>query len=337
MAYSNVDLNSLVVGGNTGAIPCFPEPGIPQTVVLVPKGTTIPAASMTDPTTFATYVNAKFVNNTRSSRWFALTKLDKFEDKTKDTSNEDTGRYQFSIYNFPPLFNFRYMQNMGNYIELTKFQNWNGDIYIIDSNGLWWGTADTTGAGGLQAYTLAQLFVMNHKAQTVSTANQYMFSVQFADTNQFNTNFRVYQANYNSDSITMLQNAICSDATSTLGTPLSITPTTTAVITIKYGVDSRDFVQDYVSSLTAGCFTAYNLTTATSATIASIATGSIVVGTQTWWYVKVVLSVAPTAGDKVRISLGTPSAVNAIIPNTNVVVELINGGVDGQNAAVHTF
>lgn len=325
--YNNDNLNGYVNVGNTGYIPAFVEPGIPVALVLAPKGTIIPASAMASQSAFATYVNAKFTADARSGRWYALTKLDKFEDKTKDTSTEDTGIFNLSIYSFPKKFSFRYMQNMGNYIEMTRFNNWGGDIFIIDSNGNWWNTYDSTGA---KAFSLTQLFVPSHKPQTTTTGNQYMVECTLTDVAQMEQNFKIYQANYNASNITMLQNLVFTDLTATLGTPLSITATTTAVLGIKFGQDSLDFIEQYASVLTNACIVAFNTTTSAAATISTSTFSTITVAGQVYWYVKCVLAVAPTASDVVRFMSAAPSVVNGVIANSNVVTEI-------PNAALHTF
>lgn len=332
---SNVNLNSTLQSFNTGVVGTFPELGIIRAVVLVPKGTVIPYTAMVSQSAFATYVNAKFINDTYTSRWFALTQLDKFEDKTKASNTEDTGRLQLETYNFANKLSFRYMQTMGNFIELTKLSNVQGfDLFFIDDFGNWHGTLDVNGGtNGLAAYTLTQLFVPNRIFKSTSTGNQYMFTLQLADPTQTNGNFKYYQANTQPDALVMLQNANLVDVSDII---VPAAPTTTISFTVKAGQDSFDVVKAYTSVLTAACFVAYNLTTGLAATISSITKGSSVVSGETYYWVKAVLSGAPTSGDIVRISLAAPSVVNAIIPNFNMESLPLNN-VNGQNCAVHTF
>jgi len=338
MAQTNVNLNPIIQIGNTGAISTYLEPGLIRGIAMVPTGTTIPAAQMVNPSTFATYVNGKFIADSRPSRWFGFMNLDAFEDQTKDASNEDTGVLQTEVFKYAPKYQFRYMSNWGNYQEMLSFNNTQQyDYFFIDSNGSWLGCVDPTGAGGLKAFSRYQFFVKDAKRATDKTANQYMLTVQGKNRAQYNEGARYYAANYDIDSVAMLQNVVMQDVSSVLGTPLSITTTTTAVVTAKFGDDSADFIQTYVSALTAGCFKAYNLTTASAASIASITCGSIVVSNQTYWYAKIVLSSAPTSGDVVQFTLQAPSVVNGIIPNCNVVVEIGSLTQNGFNAAVHTF
>jgi hypothetical protein len=337
---TNVNLDTVANGGNTGKIKNFAAIGIPRAIVLVPSNFAgVPAVSMISNTAFNTFTEAKFKHNTRSERWFAFTNLDKFENLTKKASTEDTGRLQLDVYNFPQKFQFRYMQNMGNYIEMTAFQNCQGlyNFYIIDDNGNWWGTKDTTGSGRLLPYTLQQFYVPNWEPHTVTTDTAFMLTVSMADPKQMCSNFKVYEANTSPDAIVMLENIFLNDVSSVLGTPLSITTTTDIVFTAKYGQEARDWVQDYMAAITAGCFVATNLTTGATLTISSITTGTIVSAGQVYYYVWAILSAAPTVGHVVQIATATPSAVNAIIPNNNVVTEITQPGVNQYSAAVHTF
>lgn len=158
---TNVNLNSQTSTTQTGTITSFPELGIFKTIVLAPKGTVIPLADLTDSATFATYVNGKFISDTPSSRWFALTKLDDFKDETAGDEKWDTGIYQTMVYSHPKRFSFLYLQSMGNYIELTGLQNcqYKYDMFLIDDLGNWHGTLDQTGSNGLQAYDLSLIHI----------------------------------------------------------------------------------------------------------------------------------------------------------------------------------
>lgn len=338
MAQTNVNLNPVVQIGNTGSITTYLEQGLIRGIVLVPTGAVIPATAMINPAAFNTYVNAKFIADSRPTRWFGFMNLDAFEDQTKDASNEDTGVLQTEVFKYAPKYQFRYMTNWGNYQEALSFNNTQQyDYFFIDSNGSWIGCVDPTGAGGLKALSRYQLFVKDAKRMTDKTANQYMFTVQGKNRAQYNEGSRYYAANYDIDSVAMLQNVVMQDVTAVLGTPLSIVTTTTKVVIAKFGEDSADFIQTYATVLTAGCFKAYNLTTAAAATIASATFGSIAVAGQTYWYAKIVLSSAPTSGDVVQFTLQAPSVVNGVIPNCNVVVEIGSLTQNGFNAAVATF
>jgi hypothetical protein len=338
MGLGNTNLNTVINAGNTGRT-AFANLGVPNGILLVPVGTTIAASSMVDQTTFASFVAAKLINDTRSSRWFAISNLDKFNNETEKTAREKTGRLNLAVYDFPPEFSFRYMLNMGNNIELLNFQNCQGqyDLYLTDTFGNVWGTADTTGAGRLLPYTNQQFYVQQWDPHTTGTDSAFSLMITIADPTQWNANFDMYQANYAIDSAKGLQNVQMNDVSATIGTALSITTTTTIVAIAKQGQGSTDFFLKYGGSLTAGCFTAKNLTLGTTLTISTATFGTVVSGGQTYNYGKFVLSGAPTATNVVQISLAAPSVTNAVIPNLNSVVEIINANADGQNACVHTF
>ena len=335
---SNVNLNSQSIISQTGSIGTFPELGVFKTIVLVPKGTIIPLAQMVDNATFATYVNAKFINDTYTSQWFGLTKLDEFKDETAGDETWDTGIYKTNVYSHPKIFGFLYLQSMGNFIEITGFKNAQTkfDMFIIDDLGNWHGTLDQTGLNGLQAYDMMQFWVGNPMPRTTKTGLQFPIRVSLALQKETADWFKVYQANYSADNITMLQNATLTDVSSII---VPAAPTTTISFVMKSGQDSYDLVRAYSSVLTAACFVCTNLTvggTVITATPASITTGTNVVAGETYYWVKAVMSAAPTAGNIVRISLAAPSVVNAIIPNFNCVSPSINN-VNGSNCCIHTF
>ncbi|MCD6012883.1 MAG: hypothetical protein K0Q79_2745 [Flavipsychrobacter sp.] len=339
-AQSNVNLNPALFSGNSGIIPNFPDLGILRAIVKVPKGTVIPATAMVSQSAFATYVNAKFLlPNTDPLKWYFFNQLDGFKENTENAAKEKTGRLNLSVYSFPTSFECRHMVGAGNYIEDTKFNNSQGqfDDFYIDDFGNWHGTVDITGGTlGLACYTVAQFFVPNRRMRTTSTGNMYMLETSLADTVQTNGNFKVFVAGTQPDALVGLQNAVLQDISDIIA---PAAPTTTITFTIKSGQDSFDVVKAYLSTLTAACFVATNLTaggTAISATPSSITTGTNVVSGQTYYWVKAVLSAAPTAGNVVRIALAAPSVVNAIIPNFNME-SIIGNNVNGQNCCIHTF
>jgi hypothetical protein len=340
---SNVNLANVNIYGNTGNVPVNLEPGIPKAVALVPKGTIKPAANLVSPTALYTYVQTAsaqgFIADSRANRWFAFTDLDDFKDETKAMASIDTGLNQLDITKFNTKFAFRYLSNNANFIEALAFDNAQNffDCFIFDSQGQIWGRVDPNGNGGLASFSLQQIRVKDAMRPTVKDINQYAISFQFKNRIQFNENFKIYNAGLDSDAILMLQNGVMKDISSIVGSALSITTTTTVVADFKAGQDSIDVFALYGSSLTAGCFTAKNLTLGTTLTISTLTVGTVVSGGQTYNYGKFVLSAAPTATNLVQISLAAPSVVNAVIPNFNIVTEIAQTGIDGANAAVHTF
>jgi len=339
---NNVNLNPSVNDANTGAVYGYLEPSLIRAIIFVPKNTVILAASMVDPATFATFVNGKLTADSRTDRWYAITNLDRFEDQTKAITTDDTGLIQTNVTKFAPKYSFQYLASMGNFIELLKFNNSQSqyDYYFVDANGTWNGCAKKTATSqttGLKAYTSSQIWVNDIKRTTVSTINAYMLSVQALDRMQYNENFKYYAAGTDLSTLQGFQNVWLADETSTLSGAVTIVSTTTVLVTAKFGQFSTDLYQYYPTQLTAACYVAYNLTTGASATIASVAYGTVVVTGQTYNYCKIVLSSAPTAGDVVQFKLAAPSAVNAVIPGANIVDETPFPTQNSYNAAVHTF
>lgn len=336
---SNLNLNLALSAGATGIIGTFPDLGIIRAIVLVPKYTVIPQSALVSPTAFATYVNARFVSDTQSTQWYCFNNLDGLKDLTEKAAKEKTGRLNLSIYTFPQTFECRYMVGMGNFIEAINFQNCQGqyDYFFIDDFGNWHGTRDVSGGtNGLACYTNQQFFVPGRGMRTVGNNNEYMLEISTADPVQTNGNFKLYQAGTQPDAIVMLGNAVLTDISDTVP---PAAPTTTITFMIKSGQDSYDIVRAYGASFTPACFVATNLTpsgTVISATPSSITTGSNVVGNETYYWIKAVLSAAPTSGNVVRIALAAPSVVNPLIQNFNLASLTLNN-VNGQNCAVHTF
>ena len=326
---SNINLNDVINTGNTGKIAQgaggYLEPGLIRALVLVPvSDSAIPATAMVSQEAFATYVDAKFVADNRQDRWFMFANLDSFKDDTKKSSNEDTGIFQTDVFKYAPKYSFRYMTGFANFQEVLSFQNCQGtyNFYWIDSNGAWNGWGFPDGDGSLNAYILYQLFINDIGRTTDKTLNAYTFMVQALNRAQYNEQFAYYAAGTEPEAIAMLQNAFLVDASATLGMPLTIDTTTDVVLTIKMNQGATDFVQKYLSDITAAYFTAFNLTTSAALTVSTVQTGLIAVSGQTYYYAWLTLSAAPTATNLVRFALAAPSVINGVTPNTNVVNEI---------------
>ena len=336
---SNINLNMVNNVGNTGLIPNYAEPGIPVAYILAPLGVVIPPTEMINQSTFNTYLTARLLNNVRGGRWYALTQIDQFKDDTKAPSKEDTGIFNRVVFQYATLWSARYLQDFGNFQELLEFDECQNEygLFVVDSSGNIGGTIDPAGTNGLMALSMNQFKVMNIKRRDNKTANIYMIDIQFTNATQFNQNYAAYVANINPANLVGLQNAVCQDISTIAHTPLGTTSATDIVITVKTGNGSEDWIEAYAQSLTAPCFAAYNLTTATTLTINSATFGNFIASGQLYWFAWLILSAAPTAGNLVQVSTASVSVVNGIIPGANIVTEIAQVGVDGANAAVHTF
>ena len=339
MAGSNVDLTTVAQYANLGTIANYKKPLMPKALVLVPKGTVIPASAMVSQAAFQTYVNGFFTNDTPALRWKALQNLDDPKNESKKKTTEDTGKFQFSIYKFPQKFSFRMMKEMGDYIQARTYDNCQSvcDHFYIDDAGTWQGQHDTTGAGGLAAFGLQQLSWDSRDPFVVAADNKYMFDVTHATEKETNTLFRYYDAAYTTGNIIMPNDAVARDETATLGTPLSYATATDMIITLKKDLGTTDLVAQYGASLTAAMFICNNLTAGTTPTLTLQGQGNIIVASQNYYYLWFRLGTTPASGATVQISLRALSVTNAIITNFNAVTENIQPGVNGQSAAVRVF
>lgn len=339
-ALSNINSTLLAPQANVGIQKSYFDPDLIVGAVIVPKGTIVPAVNMVSQAAFATYISATSqgfqANGTAAgapTRWYMMYLLDAIKDSTKKAAVDDSGLVQNKVIKYNTLLEFMLkgpQANMGNWKEWLKFnnrQNFYG-VFFIDLSGYWWGCEDPTGAGGLASYSLSQLWIDARMSKTDKKLNEYGASFQLLNEKQFQEQVAYFPAQTDPSAIPGLQNLVLTNVTSILGTQLSITATTTAVFCGKTGSGSDDFFLDYQGSLTAGCFRAYNLSTGAAATIASITQGTATNGGQTYNYVVIVLSAAPTATNVVQFSIGTTSVVNAIIPNANVTID----GYPGNSA-----
>ncbi len=317
MGQSNIDINPANSTFNTGLIKTYLEPSLWRTLVFVPKGTVIPASAMITPAAFKTYVDALFVSDPpRKNRWFSLVNLDEFKDSTKAMSIDDTGLNQTPVIKYNPLYETRYLTNMGNYIESLGLDNCQDfyDVYIIDLNGSWIGTEDDTNSGGLASLDLQNFRVLDRVWITDKKLNMYPLRIQLANRTEINEQFQYYAAKYNALKAPGLVNVVLTDVEAALGSLLAgFSATTDFVFTAKWGEGSSDFVQEFAADLTAACVVAYNLTAGAPATVASIQVGTISTGGQVYNYVWGTLSAPPTTADVVNIALAAPSVTFPII------------------------
>ena len=338
---SNTNLNNLGGGGNTGRVSTKNVPfGIPRAIVLAPVGTVIPQSAMVSKAAFLTYVAAALINNVPSQRWQIFNNLDKFTDNTPKPAEEKTGIYNRRIYKFPPEYQWRYLANVYNFIEALSFDGceYLYQAILLDDFGTAMGTIDPAGTEGLAFRSLTQFFVEDIMLKTVSSDTQLSIVANFASRADNNDNLKFYEAGINPMALVGLMNLWLEDVSATVQ-PTGYTSTTDFVITAKAGQGAIDWFATYGSTVTAACFIATDLTTGATLTISSVSFFTMSVAGQTYNVVMGVLSAAPTATHVVQIKLATPSAVNVVIPNANVVCEILNPAVNGQggNSACKTF
>lgn len=337
---SNVNLNQQLGVSQTGPISSSLQPGLLKYALLCPKGTIIPAASLTDPTTIATYLKGVLQNNVYSSQWFSIGPLSEYKDATEADSVWKTAPYNIVVYQYPHNYSFNALVTLENFVEMTGLSNWGGDYYFIDWKGQIWGAADPTGLGGLASFDNQQFFVGNRKPMTDKTGEMYPVMFQFGSVADTNAKFKLVAANYTQNP-PGLQNAIITDVSSVIGTALggAYVSTTDQVIIIKGGQDSIDLVKNYGAQIVANLtvLVGTDLNTAGALTIASATTGLITPATQGYWYIVVRYSGAVTSTHKAQLALAAPSVILPLIANFNYVTAIPQPGVNGANAGVKTF
>lgn len=348
---TNLMLTQQIFGFNTGAISTGFKPGIPVGLVFSPAFTRFTEADMLTETAFIAAVLAKVIAQgagptySRNARSFALTGLDGFKPDTKKTTSTDTGLYQEKSTQFPNLWNFIQkgaQNNWSNYVNLAQMSNLTGyGFFVIDGNGNWWGTQDSSGAGGLQCYTLQQLFTDVWMPQEAGQITEYPFTVEFASVQEFTNNFAYFACpSLSSTNIVGLENVVLQTAPAAVATAVITAVTGDAtkdvVVIGKFGEGSADFFKLYGSILTAACFAGYDYTAAAAYTIATFTYVPIAVAGVTYHCGYFHASAAPGSGHVVQIATTVPATVYGVISNY-VVTEILNSGIDGQRAAVKTF
>ncbi len=344
---SNINLNQTAFTGQTGLVTASLVPQLIKAVVLVPKGTRIPAANLASQSVFATYVNALFRNDSYAAQWFAITPLSGFKNSTDGDSVWTTAPYKIKVFQYPHLYEFNYLSSVENFVELTGFNNCQGryDYFLIDQSGNWWGTLDTSGANGLQAFNNQQFWVGNRMPATDKEGEMYPISMQLGSALETNGNVKFYQAGYDSSSIPMLQNAVITDVSAVSGMATALgaayTAGTDQVIIIKGGQDSIDLVKFFGALIVASptVLVATDLTVAGTPVISGIVKKDVVVGNQAYSVLIVTYTAPPTATHKIQLALAAQSVVIAAIPTLTYVTAtaLTGNGLNGNVCGVKTF
>lgn len=342
---SNNYLNQVLNSFNVGPIGNGFKPGEPVAIQFVPSTFKFTAANMLTPAAFITAIAALNQNASRAQRGFALFGLDKFTPKDKKTASFDTGLWQEMVVEFPAMWEFIVklgQNNLSNYLEMAKMSNLAGySFYVIDTNGNWWGTADTTGGGSLLPYTLQQFYVPKWNPMEPDKTSVYGCSISFASVTEFTTNFDYFVCpSFSSTSFTGLVNVVLNQpvpaAVTAIITAQTGSATTGIAVIGKMGQGTTDFFQTYGSILTIPCFVATDLTSGATLTISTMVFASIVVAGIPYYYGYATLSAAPASGHVVQLALAGPATVYGVIA-TYVVTETVQLGIDGANCCVKTF
>lgn len=187
----NTLLNTANCGGtsNTGVMGCNNEPGLLKYIVLVPKGTSIPAASLDTQANFNTYVDAAMVNASRSDRWFISPLLGEFKNNTGATVFKEMDGQQIFVQHKP--YNWEWRFAPGNKCLHKKWKGFdqqqsNYDCFVVDENGLWMGWEDASNPGVMQSYSLASLTISDWGPRAGTEPNMYSVNLSFSDNRQFN-------------------------------------------------------------------------------------------------------------------------------------------------------
>jgi len=191
MAYTALNAANCGNFANTGVGTCVVIPDLITYAVAVPKGTSVPVASLVDNATFNAYVNAKFIADSRATRWYLLPFISDLKDNTGDpitekinnfTKTVQSGRYDWT-YRMPNIFPCGY-QNVYNLMQ--EMQNY-FDIYFIDDKGTWFGT-NIDNSGNFYAFSMFEIFVPDYTQKVAGGNPMYYITFRLAQNEQFSKN-----------------------------------------------------------------------------------------------------------------------------------------------------
>lgn len=187
---------------NTGSNGCNLIPGVIKYAVAIPKGTVIPASSMSTAAAFLTYFQSKFTADSRSSRFYLSPLLTNFDDKTGDAVTESRDNYEITVQDKP--YNWGWTLNPTgnnfcdyiNWYNLVKFNQGTFDFLFIDDAGQVWGTAatDDNDAAGLGGFAMVEVYVSNWSPKTAAALAKYMFRLKFLTNAQIVQNAKFIEA-----------------------------------------------------------------------------------------------------------------------------------------------
>lgn len=179
---------------NSGDPLCDAIRGIPYMLILLDAGVGFNASERTSIAAFVTALKAK-TRAPRGSRAYPIKGLTNFEDTSQAPQKAAIGNLtnqQITTQDAIPSFDFQHRKGEFFQKQLTKAENANLTLIIVDKNYLVLGTV--TAGNLLTGFSLSEFYVGLPKFATSSTLSNYPFSVALKDLTEYKENLGLFQA-----------------------------------------------------------------------------------------------------------------------------------------------
>lgn len=317
MAYSL--LNTANCGGtnNIGFKGCNNEPDFLKYIVFVPKGTTIPAASLLTQAAFNTYVDAALESDTRADRWFITPLLGEFKNNTEAPKIKDMDGLKLLSQMMP--YNWEWRLAPGNkciHKKLKTFhqQQSNYDCFVIDANGLWMGWEDPSDTGKMKAYTVDSIIIADWDPKVSGETNKYSIMLAFGDNKQFNDYWANFASTRSAGTLVGLTDVSLSQGVDTAGTAIV---NTTSYIYVRAnvacgGTNMGDLFGDTLDDTTAWLVT--------NSSGGSVSLTGVTYNTTTKNF-RLASSTAFTSAATFNVKMAAPSVLTGLDADATVITE----------------
>lgn len=242
----------------------------------------------------------------RGARLFPIMSLTNFEDQSTAPTKAAVGNLsiqQITMQQGVPAFSFQHRKGDLFHQQLSKAENANLKLFIVDSAYVLYGTK--TSGGNLTGFTLSEFYAELAKFATATEPSKYPFNVVLDSIIEYKENLAIVQL----DSTIMNISGIVDVDLNTAGAPM-VQATNVAKIT-PIGRGGKNIGVLYPTELAVvGAWTATNLQTGAGHTITSVAWDSVNLRFNVT--LDSTAYTALTTGDKVEIDLASAAALLAL-------------------------
>ena len=178
---------------NSGAPLCDVIRKLPKALFLADAGVEFNATDRQSITSLVAAMKTK-TRAARGGRLYPILDLTNYEDKTKEPTRGNVGNLSvvdIIITDAVPAFSFQHRKGDLFHQQLSKAQNANLTLFILDSAYVLYGTKNA--AGNLAGYSLSEFYAELARFATASEPSKYPFSVTLASLTEYKENFTFLQ------------------------------------------------------------------------------------------------------------------------------------------------
>jgi len=242
----------------------------------------------------------------RGARAYPIMQLTNFEDKSTEPTKAAVGNLsisQITMQEGVPAFSFQHFKGDLFHQQLSRAQNANLRLYIIDANYVLYGTK--TAGGNMTGFTLSEFYAELAKFATASEPAKYPFSVTLSSITEYKENLAIIQL----DSTIFSISGIIDVDLNTAGAPMVQTTNVAKISPIGRGGKNIGLLFSTELAV-VGAWSAVNSQTGAPVTITSVAWDAV--NNRFNVTLDSTAYTALTSGNKVTVDLTTSAALLAL-------------------------